>query len=140
MVIAIALGTALMLGIAAAALPFPAATRLSPALFPLLLAGLVWVSAGFVLRQGPSAPDAPRAGLRAIAATVAAMLILALATRAGGVFLAVLASATLAAAGVTGCTWRRAALVGLGLAVSVSLCLMLMRRQPLPILPPGLLS
>lgn len=137
-VVFISVSAAILLAVTATSLVAPSSLRLHPGLFPLALAGLVCTCAGFALRQAPADVAAPAGGMRAILATTAAMLVLALATRAGGVFLATLASASIASAGASGVSWRRAALVGLGLAITVSACLGLASRQPLPILPPGL--
>lgn len=139
-VIVLSLAAASTIVIASMALPAPGGIRLHPGLFPAALACLVAASC-FVVMSRPAAAGSTAlapAG-RAVVATASAMLVLALATRPGGVFLATLASATIASIGVAGVSWRRASLVGLCLATGVSACLALIARQPLPILPPGLL-
>ncbi len=136
---------AALAGLSALTLPPPLTGRLHPGHVPAALA-LACLAAGLIAgvramsSRGGDAPDpdclpTPAPSVRVIAAAVAAVIMLALGTRALGVLPAVFAAGTFAALGVRGVSLVRAGLTGAGLAGLAALVFVLALRQPLPLLP-----
>jgi hypothetical protein len=140
----LASGVVAALAIASSAVTMapPLTGRLHPGLVPggLALALLVAAVIAVIAAIEPHSPgsQAEAAQIRSVIAAAAAVVILAFGVGTLGIFVAAFLAATIAAAGVSGVTLRRALLTGLCLSAAISLVFALALRQPLPILPPAL--
>jgi len=137
----LASGVVAALAIASSAVTMapPLTGRLHPGLVPGGLA-LALLVAAVIAAIEPHSPgsQAEAAQIRSVIAAAAAVVILAFGVGTLGIFVAAFLAATVAAAGVSGVTLRRALLTGLCLSAAISLVFALALRQPLPILPPAL--
>ncbi len=137
----LASGVVAALAIASSAVTMapPLTGRLHPGLVPGTLA-LALLVAAFVTAIEPHSPNSQADSTRArsVIAAAAAVIILALGVGTLGIFVAAFLAGTVAAAGVSGVTLRRALVIGLCLSAAISLVFALALRQPLPILPPVL--
>lgn len=134
---------ALVAAAAAWGYPLPLTGRLHPAAVPLGLCALLLVAIALLAWRGPSrlppllvhdCAQAEPAGLRALAAAVIAVIILAFGARSVGLLPTILAAGSVAALGVPGVSVARALHIGAGLALGLSLLFVGLLRQPLPLL------
>jgi hypothetical protein len=115
--------------------------RLHPGLVPgaFALTGLAAILWSFRRERRPETDLAcvptQSMGPRPVTAALAAVVVLALATRDLGVVPAVTAAGALTAWGVAGTSPGRAAAIGVGLALVCTVVFVLLLRQPLPLLP-----
>jgi hypothetical protein len=75
------------------------------------------------------------ASLLSMLAAIAAVIVMAFATRTLGLLPSVWVAGSLAALGVGGVSLMRACMIGAGLAITAALLFVGLLRQPLPLLP-----
>jgi hypothetical protein len=136
-------GVAMLVLSASFAMPRPLSGRLHPAHMPAAVALMTLVAAGLCLarRTGASNPatlqcqPTEAAPWRGIVCAIAAVSLLALATRSLGLLPAVMLAGSVAALGVRGVGLLRAIVIGSGLALAAGALFVGLLRQPLPLLP-----
>jgi hypothetical protein len=127
---------------ASVTLPSALSGRLHPGLVPGALATICLLAAlvGVLRPRIETLPDANclpagAVSLRGLAAAIAAIALLALATRPLGAPIAVSAAGALAALGMRGIGFARAIPIGLALGFAATLVFVVLLRQPLPLWP-----
>jgi Tripartite tricarboxylate transporter TctB family len=146
------LATLLVLGVAFAAsasgLKPPLTGRLQPWLVPGVLAGLLILAILGAAWSGrtelpalidQSCSASHPATSRALIATLAPIIILALGVRSAGLVLTVWLAGSVAVFGIDGIKLRRAVAIGAALAVGSALLFAGLLRVPLPLLPGGMM-